>query len=797
MRLAQPSSPGPRARRLLRAAIGCCCVGLATAAAAAESGPPLAAAAIAIGAAQPADGIPLLLEVVINGEPRGQVGEFLRQGRSVLARPQELRDLGFAAAGDAQSAAIDLAGLKGVTYRIDEAAQQIFFTASIDALAAHRLQVAGADVALPEPSQAGFLVNYDAVATVDRTGAQANALIEARGFSGFFTGSSRFLVGVADGGTSLRRLDTSVDYSDAAHLRRFSAGDVVTGALVWTRPIRIGGIQASTAFAMRPDLITYPLPTIQGKTAVASTVDVLVNGVRQLSEQVPAGPFYVPQLPVAAGAGSVSVQVRDALGRTTRIDVTTYATEALLAKGLSSFSIEAGAIRRGYGSSGDSYGRLAASASYRRGLGAVTIEAHGEAAADLLSLGGGATFTIGDIAVAAVAASGSVDAGGLGKSAYFAIERQTRSYRLSFAAHLSDSRFADLAALAGDTVPRLFLQASGGGSLGVLGSLDLGYIYTRAGRGPSETPSVAAKPSRFSAGTLSYSRGFGQRFLLSANGFHDFTNGGSGVMASFSIGFGKRRQASASLSSSGGRSMSGVDVRQVGSAPGELSWDAYGGFDPKPRAFAQARIRTGAALLGGGIDYANGRLVAQASASGSVVWAEGALFAANPVRDSFAIVDAAGHAGLPVLQDNQLVGHTGRTGKLLLTDLRGFDGNRIAIRADDLPMAETIPETELLIRPSQRAGIVARFALREEASVLLTLIDTRGQPIEIGAFARLSPSDSSEPVGYDGRLFLRGVAARNRLDVELPDGRRCTVAFDGPSDRSQIAEPAPLVCDAT
>jgi outer membrane usher protein len=793
-----PSSPSPRP--LFHAAIACLGgFGLASAAAAAEGGPPsLAAATIAMGASQPADGEPLLLEVFINGEPSGQVGEFMRRGRAILAEARELRDLGFAMPGDGP---VDLAAAKGLSFRLDETTQQIFFTAAVEALAAHRLALARDVAAKPEPSRTGFLLNYDAVALADGAGAQANALVEARGFSGYFTASSRFLLGVGRAHGVARRLDTSIDYSDVAHLRRISAGDVVTSALAWNRPVRIGGIQVSTDFAMRPDLITYPLPTLQGKAAVASTVDVLVNGVRQLSEQVPAGPFYVPQLPIAAGAGSVSIEIRDALGRSSRITAATYATDALLASGLSSFSIEAGAVRSFYGTPRDRYGRFAATASYRRGFGAVTVEGHVEAAAELLSLGGGAAFTIGDFAVATAAASASARDGKFGGSAYAAIERQARDYRLSLVAQVADAHYADLAALAGDRMTRLFVQASGGVVLGGLGTFDLSYVYSdrrRPVHGPLEALGDAdyGRRSRYSASTFGYSRSFGQRLLVSANGYRDFAGRQWGMMVNLSLGFGRRHQASANFASSGGRSQAGIDLRQTGTAPGELSWEVYAGRDPKARAFAQANIRTEVAMVGGGIDYANGKAMVQASASGSLVWADGALFAARPVRDSFAIVDAAGHAGVPVMQDNQEIGRTRRSGKLILTDLRAYDGNRIAIRVDALAMTETVAETELVLRPPQRAGVVARFALREEASVLLTLVDPGGRPIEIGAFARLAEGDAGEPVGYDGKLYLHGVAPHNRLEVELADGRRCRLTFEGPADRRQIAEIGPIVCDA-
>ena len=64
-------------------------------------------------------------------------------------------------------------------------------------------------------------------------------------------------------------------------MRRYRAGDFISGFLSWTRPVRLGGAQINSDFSMRPDLITFPVPAVAGSVAVPSTVDVLVNGSRK------------------------------------------------------------------------------------------------------------------------------------------------------------------------------------------------------------------------------------------------------------------------------------------------------------------------------------------------------------------------------------------------------------------------------------------------------------------------------------------------------------------------------------
>ena len=744
----------------------------------------------------------LLLEMFVNGQPSGKIGEFIARGGRLFATPAELRDLGFAVPAGSAVPAIDLSSVPGLAFRVDEGSQQIFITAEIGALAAHRIGgTADSGFAL-QPSKAGLLVNYDAVATVGRGGAFADALVETRAFRGFAAIGSTFIVSTANPSKAVVRLDSAIEYSDAAHLRSFVAGDLITSALAWTRPVRLGGLQVSTAFAMRPDLVTYPLPTMQGRVAVPSTVDILVDGVRQLSSEVAAGPFYVPQLPLSGGARTVSVQVHDALGRSSRVDTAIYASESLLAAGLSSFSVEAGAIRHGFGQDSFGYGRAAASASYRRGIGAVTIEGHAETSSGLLMGGGGASFTLGRLAVATVAAAASSAGGRAGAAGFIAVERQTPLYRLSFTAHVTGPHFEDLASISGDRAPRLFLRASGGTSFGRFGAVDLGYILVRGaqGGGPAVESALPAAAASSEPGlsilTVDYSKSFSRRVQLSANAFRDFASRKTGVMLHVSMQLGRRRQASAGIAASAGALLGGVDIRQSGDSIGDLAWEAYVGRDPAARAFAQAQVRTPVGLFGGGVDFANGRIAAQASASGSLVWMDGSLFAANPIRDSFAIVDTAGVAGVTILQDNRVAGRTRRDGRMILTDLRSFDSNKVGIDAGRLSLTAAVVGDETLARPVRHAGVVARFEVREEKAALLTIVDESGVPIALGASARLGDSGTAEPVGYDGQVFLQDVGSHNMLAVDLADGRRCAIRFDARPQAGEIARIGPLVCRA-
>ncbi len=205
------------------------------------------------------------------------------------------------------------------------------------------------------PTTFGAVVNYDVVATDMQGQHSTGGIFDARVFNNYGVLSSSFL-GIANtSGNSLIRLDSTYTYSNALSMTRYRIGDVITGGLAWTRPVRLGGVQIATDFSMRPDLITFPLPSFSSSTAVPSTVDVLVNGVQQMSHHVDSGPFDISQIPVVTGSGDVSVVVTDALGRQVVETLPFYASPSLLKPGLSSLSAELGKVRENYGSQDSRY----------------------------------------------------------------------------------------------------------------------------------------------------------------------------------------------------------------------------------------------------------------------------------------------------------------------------------------------------------------------------------------------------------------------------------------------------------
>lgn len=752
----------------------------------------------------------LILEVILNGRATGQVGEFLELNGAIYARPSMLRDLGLRAPASAEDAPVPLAAIVGLRARIDDSRQTLAIIAPDAALRPTELRSAPPPpLAPPLAPEFGVVVNYDLLATASDGAVSGGALFEARLFGPYGVLESTGVAAIAPppGHDALVRLDTTYTFSSPDRMQRWRAGDVVSGALRWNRAVRLGGLQVSSDFSLRPDLITYPLPTLGASAAVPSTVSVLINGISQYSQTVPPGPFRVRTLPGVTGAGEVAVTVEDAVGRQTFVSLPFYASTALLTPGLTSYSAELGWIRRDYGLPTDAYSDWAANGSFRYGVSdRFTFEAHGEASEDLLLAGVGGAWQVGGLGVANAAVAAS-HAGGRpsaaerdvdGGSVSVGFERRSRRINFNLSGSWATAGYRDLATMNGAPTPRSALSASLGGQLGQHGSLSLAYV------GQHVQTDLPSRPgTRFGGGrqvdlrtelaTLSYSVPVARRFTFRATGVKDLRRSdGYGVHLGISATFGPA-YVSAGASVDEGRSSGFIAAAKPAFEPGDLGYQVRATAGAAPRLTASVDYLKGWGRVSAGVDHSANGTAGRVAARGSFVWTAGDLFASDQIRDSFAVVRTGRVAGVPVLHENRRVGQTNRRGLLLVPSLLSYQNNRLALDTTGLPPDIEVGQTSRQIRPPDRSGVVIDFEAAKVNAGLLTLTDAQGAPIPAGSTARLR-GDAGRPVGHGGQVYLTGLQPANRLVVARPDGETCVATFDYRPVAGDIPHIGPLTC---
>lgn len=751
----------------------------------------------------------LQLQVFINGADTRLIAAF-RQDRAgrLLAQAGELRAVGLRPPDGTQPlqwvALDDVASLR---YAFDEPAQAVRVDVADAGRAVRNYSLRGSidPDETPIERNPGAVLNYDLFSSFARSDGGsgrlyqgASATLDGRVFSRLGTLSQTGIVGqTLTSGVTALRLDSAWSYADPARMVEYKAGDTISSGLAWTRPIRMGGLQAQRRFGLRPDLVTLPLPSFSGSAAVPTDVDVYVNNSKMLTTGVDAGPYRLVDLPIT-GAGSARFVTVDAAGRRSEHDLSFLTSPMLLRPGLTDFSVEAGFARRGYGVDSFNYDETpVVSASLRHGLTErVTLEAHGEATADFANAGVGGVFNVSDRVLINLAAAGSHAGGRFGASPYVSLETHIGPLTVGGSYQRSFGDYRDLASMTVDTaVPfsgkssrpaRETARLSVGARMWDGSSLSLGL--TRA---------IDAEGEKHSFANLSWSRRGPFDSSLYASAFASLSGERrAGVFVGFSKSLGDRTSLSASVSSQDGGLAGGFEAgRYLGPEDGDYGWRLrkYGSGDSASELSAAGAYRNRYGTVRATAGRYGDANTMSLQASGALAAMGGGVYAANAIPDSFAVVDAKA-PGVPVLFENNPIGTTGANGKLLVPGLRSWEANTLAIDTNALPVDARVTETRRRVRPADRQGVVVDFGVDLDArAAVVILVDDKGAPLAAGSLVARGDGGEESVVGYDGRTYLLGLKAQNTVRVETAAGA-CTATFAFKARGSGQQEIGPVPC---
>ncbi|KAB7771368.1 fimbria/pilus outer membrane usher protein [Xanthomonas maliensis] len=740
----------------------------------------------------------LYLEVTLNQAERGLAPFELADGH-LRASVQTLRTLGFILAERRADELVDLDRLPDVEVRYDAALQRLALQAPLAQLSLATTVLQSEQVAAPTATASpGVLLNYDVFATSNSGADNVSLATEVRGFgigAGMVASTAIFQLRRIDGDNRWRgdavRLDSAwqIDFPDSA--TSLVAGDFYSGFVDWSRAVRLGGMQIGRNYALQPYRVLTPTPRFLGEAAVPSTVELYVDGMRQYSGQVPAGPFQLAAQPGISGTGQAQIVVTDAFGRIQRLDFAFYGTPQLLARGVSEWSAGIGHLRQDYGVRSFGYGRqVLASASLRKGVSEdLTLEAHGEGGGGVATLGGGAIWSLGRGGVINAAYAHSAMDGLQGGQTAIGYAWNNRRMNLTLGSQRTHGDYRDLGALQGSLPARVSDRAAVGVTLDAIGALGTSYVRLSYPQGDT---------SRYASVFWSRSFGRGWAANLSGNQNLDLQRDRS-VYLSLSTTFGELRQAGVSMQRNGSRTSMVGDLSQPLPGDGDI-----GGLGWRVQARRGGGTNGGLAELGWlntigrygiGASRQQGDTLGYASASGSLVWMDGRSFAARDVRDAFAVVSTDGQAGIPVRLENRLIGVTDARGTLLVTPLQSWQRNQLSIDTLALPADLRVDRVDTSVTPRQQSGIAVHFGITRVRAAVIVLHDANGTPLPVGSSVRHTGDQDQAVVGYDGETYLDDLQQDNQVQVQTPDGS-CRVRFSYPAVTSGIPRVGPLTCAA-
>ena len=748
----------------------------------------------------------LQLDVLINGYKIDLVaGFFLQPDGSMASKRSELRELGLKVSADgADDEQINLATIPGLQFKYDPAEQTIDLQISDAGREPKSINIIPKKDLLVAESDMGLALNYSGYgamnldlggASTKFSGAAVN--LDARAFSKFgVIQQTGILATTTFSDLNAIRLDSNWSYSNQDRAETYTIGDVISGGLAWTRPVRMGGGQVQRNFGVRPDLITTPMPSLSGSAAVPSTLDVYINNAKTFSQSISPGPFSIDRLPVITSQGTARVVITDSTGRQTQSETLLYSSASLLAPNLFDYSLDIGFARRSFGTENFDYdSQLMAIASARYGVSnSFTAEAHAEARADMIEGGLGGVFVAGPMGTFNAAGAASMFQGQVGFYGYASWEFEYKN----LIAHASTARtfgnFVDLAAVT--ELPVGGVYKNGVSKAIDQFTLSYGISAYDIGTGLSLIHQVKQDDTESLIIGANITKSFGSDLSIYANAYVDLDNQADyGAFVGFSIPFGKNTNAS------GGASYvkNSLAVTAEVSKPLDTSFGSTGwrvsasDLAGDKRLSAEGAYRDSHALVSGRLTNNAEKISGSASIDGSIVATKSGMFLGNPIADSFAIVDA-GVEGVDVSYENRFVGKTGKNGKLLISQLHAYQNNKISINPENLPLNSSVSETEKRVAPRSKSGVLVDFGVKKDGNgVIVILKDANDKFIATGTGIRVEGKDEPFVMGYDGEVYLTDIPEHVKLTAEGVNDT-CAVEFNFKPETTTQTSIGPLQC---
>ncbi|WP_457436277.1 fimbria/pilus outer membrane usher protein [Pseudomonas sp. TE3786] len=759
---------------------------------------PVAAPPVAGADAPAAADYTLFLEVVINEQPSDRVVQVSVKGGRYFVDAQDLREAGVRLAdGAVGEQALD--SIAGLQHSYDQELQRLKLTLPMDWLPSQQLGSTSVYDNLPAQSSFGGLLNYDANYNDTEDGTHyLSTFLEQRAFgsAGVFSNTGVYrhaFDDIEEQQDGYVRYDTFWRYNNQQTMTRYMAGDVITGALTWNSAVRVGGVQVSRNFGLRPDLITYPLPRFSGDAAVPTSVDLFINNAKVSSDAVNPGPYTVSNVPYISGAGSARVVTTDALGRQVATDVPFYVTNSLLQKGLSDYSLSAGKIREDYGVENFAYGSTVSSGTFRYGLSDYfTAESHAELG-ETLRLGGvGATIGLGNWGTLGTSVAHSEYDNLSGQQTSIGYSYYSTLFGVSAQHVQRTSGYVDVSmvsALELDrdelTLTRQTDQLTFSFNPWNAGNIGVGYFS-------SET--MDGQRSRLLNLSWSHSLWGNSSVYLAMN--REIGTSGYSAVVQFIMPFDVFSTFSASVErDTSGSYRERVNLSRTAPTQGGIGYNlAYATGGGSSYEQADVSWRTPYTQAQVGVYRNDGTLTQWADLSGSLIVMDGDVFPSNRIDDAFVLVSTNGFADVPVSFEHQLIGNTNKSGHLLVPWVPSYYGGQYEIDPLNLPANVRTPEVESKIAVHQGSGALLEFKMRQVVAASIVLIDSRGEVIPRGSETKVAGTDLRAFVGFDGLVYFEGLQKTNQLRVTQPDGKQCSAAFTVDKPEEEVSLIGPLTC---
>lgn len=597
------------------------------------------------------------------------------------------------------------------------------------------------------------------------------ASIEAVAFSPF--GSlvhQQLLSRDGAGSTQSVRLETYFQRDFPSIDARLKIGDTVSSSGSWGRTVRLGGVRFGSDFTLRPDAVTLPGTSISTSSTVASTVDLFVNGSLQGRFAAPPGQFTIDRVPLVTGSGSVRLVVRNALGQDQIVEAPFFRVATQLAKGLSDYSVEAGALRTSFGVRNQDYADRVVIGNWRYGISDVlTGEFRGEFQQNgPRTLGAGIVFPLLDehtFSGAAVSSRQKVGIDGANVQGWASqLGYSFSGAVLRLAARLEKQSIGFTQIGFGPTEVAVKSRATLSAGWRLSRETDFGLAYSDA---------IARTIARVQVLSLNASSRIDKDWILSGSASRVVAD--RQVSNAFSLQLNWLGDDQGIITLGAQRSADSQRANDLAFARYSQRPPLAGGYGFDVELNSQEQIKLKGELSGSAGELSaevqlvnrTRETIARASARGAIVVTGGSILPSRVIEESFVVVSAPAAVGASVLRPGGREIKLNQDGRAVIDRVQAYQDVSISVNARDLPIEVTVDQLTSRIAVPSKAGATVQLALRKTRPIVFTLM-IDGKAAQAGS--TLEYLTKKIPVGLDGLVFLADATDSNAFT--FTDGKR-------------------------
>ena len=728
----------------------------------------------------------LIVSLQVNYEPETLISSALRDKQgNILIPVEDLQKFNvsrgylakaFQIIGDQYYANLSL--LNNLKYDFDEASLSITINFPPEAMNRQVLETSpsASSVTTINETPHGLIWNYNFTFTDGYKEKYVSGLQEVNYFSDMGNITNSFLITraipVINGGRhktqkDFIRLETNWTYDDLGSIARWRIGDSITKAADWSGATRFAGVQYATNFAVRPNLITYPLLDFSGTAELPSTIDIYANSQKIYEADVKTGNFDINDLPIITGKGDLIVRTKDISGKITTLVIPYYVSPTILKKDLSAFSYDFGMQRINYGIESEKYKNPITNIDYMYGISDKwTLGGHFQSFQNLSTLGTTTNFIIGNYGVIGGSIATNLHKFKQAQLISLGYNFQGENFNLNLSGTKTDKYYRDIFQDGSNELPQYSYQLSIGYFDENLGSFYLTYLAF------TNNQNNRQQKSQIISG--SYGKEIRENIFFRVSAGTQLRNKTQGAFVFISLAVSLDNKHNATLS---GSRQSGAGAQQVNfnsSTGGEIGYEYNINLyrDNKRNIKYDLELNKNTEVADFSyflFDSNHNKRIQQFNGQGALVFMDKNFFLTKPVYDSVALVKTNNIPNIGVYSNNQIIGHTNKKGQLIIPNLPSYLVSTIRLDDQTLPFDAEFADDDMKIMAKSKSGVIADFKISKVRAVQMTLHTEDNKDVAFDTKVEIEGLSEEELfVGYDGVLFISDVK-----ELKLLKGKAC------------------------